>query len=74
MFDGKNFISKQSEHVYIKEFKHRSEANTFDSLNSYFKAKRTRLIVRKLILKQSELVYIKEFNYQSETKQFNIKL
>jgi len=37
----KIFISKRSEHVYIKEFKHRSEANTFDSLKSYFEAKRT---------------------------------
>jgi hypothetical protein len=35
------FISKRSEHVYIKEFKKRSEANTFDSLNIYFEAKRT---------------------------------
>ncbi len=35
------FISKRSEHVYIKEFKNRSEANTFDSLNIYFEAKRT---------------------------------
>jgi hypothetical protein len=35
------FISKQSEHVYIKEFKKRSEANTFDSLNIYFEVKRT---------------------------------
>ncbi len=34
----KNFISKRSEHVYIKEFNHRSEANTFDCLKSYFKA------------------------------------
>jgi hypothetical protein len=70
----KFFISKRSEHVYIKEFKHRSEANTFDSLKSDFKAKRTRSIVRKLISKRSELVYIKEFNYRSEAKQFNIKL
>jgi len=35
------FISKRSEHVYIKEFKNRSEANTFDSLKIYFEAKRT---------------------------------
>ncbi len=37
----RKFISKRSEHVYIKEFKNRSEANTFDSLNIYFEAKRT---------------------------------
>jgi hypothetical protein len=73
MFDGKNFYFEANEHVYIKEFKHRSEANTFDSLKSYFKAKRTCSIIRKLISKGSELVYIKEFNYQSEAKQFNIK-
>ncbi len=72
MFDGKNFYSKRSEHVYVKEFKHRSKANTFDSLKSYFKAKRTRSIVRKLISKRSELVYIKEFKYRSEAKQFDI--
>ena len=35
------FILKRSEHVYIKQFKKRSEANTFDSLNIYFEAKRT---------------------------------
>jgi hypothetical protein len=35
------FISKRSEHVYIKEFKNRSEANTFDSWKIYFEAKRT---------------------------------
>jgi hypothetical protein len=35
--DGK-FISKRSEHVYIKEFKNRSEANTFDSVKIYFEA------------------------------------
>jgi hypothetical protein len=34
------FISKRSEHVYIKELKNRSEANTFDSLKIYFEAKR----------------------------------
>jgi hypothetical protein len=37
----KIFIFKRSEHIDIKEFKHRSEANTFDSLKSYFGAKRT---------------------------------
>jgi hypothetical protein len=30
------FISKRSEHVYIKDFKNRSEANTFDSSKIYF--------------------------------------
>ncbi len=30
-------ISKRSEHVYIKEFKNRSEANTFDSSKIYTK-------------------------------------
>ncbi len=70
----KILISKRSEHVYIKEFKHRSEANTFDSLKNYFEAKRTRSIVWKLISKRSELVNIKEFKYRSEAKQFNIKL
>jgi hypothetical protein len=37
----RKFILKQSEHVYIKEFKNPSEANTFDSLKIYFEAKRT---------------------------------
>jgi hypothetical protein len=41
MFDSKKIITKRSEHVYIKEFKYRSEANTLDSLKIYFKAKRT---------------------------------
>jgi hypothetical protein len=36
--------------------------------------KRTRLLVRKLILKQSEHFYIKEFKYRSEAKLVNIKL
>ncbi len=35
------FISKRTEHVYIKEFKNRSEANTFGSSKIYFEAKRT---------------------------------
>jgi hypothetical protein len=35
------FILKRSEHVYIKEFKNRSEANLFDSWKIYFEAKRT---------------------------------
>jgi hypothetical protein len=37
----RKFISKRSEHVYIKDFKNRSEANTFDSLKIYIQAKRT---------------------------------
>jgi hypothetical protein len=37
------FISKRSEHVFIKEFKNRSEANKFDSVKIYFEAKRTSL-------------------------------
>jgi hypothetical protein len=32
------FISKRSEHVFIKEFKNRSEANTFNSVKIYFEA------------------------------------
>jgi hypothetical protein len=32
------FISKRSEHVFIKEFKNQSEANTFDSVKIYFEA------------------------------------
>jgi hypothetical protein len=32
------FISKRSEHVYIKEFKNRSKANTFDIVKIYFEA------------------------------------
>ncbi len=35
------FISKRSEHVYINEFKNRSEANTFGSSQIYFGAKQT---------------------------------
>jgi hypothetical protein len=38
---GLKFILKRSEHVYIKEFKNRSEANTFDSWKLYCEAKRT---------------------------------
>ncbi len=32
--------------AYIKEFKNRSEANTFDSVKIYFEAKRTMFIFR----------------------------
>ena len=39
-------ISKRSEHVYIEEFKYRSEANTFVSSKIYFEAKRTCLYYR----------------------------
>ncbi len=41
-------ISKRSEHVYIKELKNRSEANTFDSSKIYFEAKRTCLFLMNL--------------------------
>jgi hypothetical protein len=39
-------ISKRSEHVYIEEFKYRSEANTFVSSKIYFETKRTCVYVR----------------------------
>jgi hypothetical protein len=39
-------ISKRSEHVYIEEFKYRSEANTFVNSKNFFEAKRTCLYVR----------------------------
>jgi hypothetical protein len=82
------FISKRSEHVYIKEFKKRSEANTFDSSKIDFEAKRTCLflmnlkieanrtisIVGKSISKRSEHVYIKELKNRNEAKVVNIKL
>ena len=78
------FISKRSEHVYIKEFKNRSEANTFDSVKIYFEAKRrkfilncesseakrTCLIVKKFISKRREHVYIEEFKYRREANRF----
>ncbi len=58
MFDSKKIISKQSECVYIEEFKYQSEVNTFISLKIYFEAKRTCLYLR--------------FKYRSEAKKFNI--
>ncbi len=42
----KKIISKRSEHVYIEEFKYRSEANIFVSSKIYFVAKRTCLYLR----------------------------
>jgi hypothetical protein len=42
----KKIISKQSEHVYIEEFKYRSEACMFISSKIYFVAKRTCLYLR----------------------------
>ncbi len=39
----KKIILNRSEHVYIEEFKYRSEANMFVSLKIYFEAKRTGL-------------------------------
>jgi hypothetical protein len=39
-------ISKQSEHVYIEEFKYRSKADTFVTSKIYFEAKGTCLYVR----------------------------
>ncbi len=78
-------ISKRSEHVYIREFKYRSEANMFilKNLNTKAKqsklmlncesseAKRTYSIVEKIILKRSEYVFIEEFEYQSEANRFD---
>jgi hypothetical protein len=51
------FISKRSEHVYIKEFK--------------IEAKRTHSIVRKFISKRSEHVYINELKNCSEENTFD---
>ena len=45
-FIEEKIISKRSEHVYLEEFKYRSEANTFVSSKIYFEAKRTCLYVR----------------------------
>jgi hypothetical protein len=42
----KKIISKRREHVYIEEFKYRSEANMFVSSKIYFEAKRICLYVR----------------------------
>jgi hypothetical protein len=39
----KKIISNRSEHIYIEEFKYRSEANMFVSSKIYFEAKRTGL-------------------------------
>ncbi len=50
------FISKRSEHVYIKEFKNRSEANTFDSV--------------KFISKRSEHLYIQNLNFEAKRSKF----
>ncbi len=54
-------ISKRSEHVYIEEFKYRSEANRFDS-NFVFKKKK----------KKRTLVFLK--NEGQKTKGFVSKL
>ena len=51
------FISKRSEHLYIKDLK--------------IKAKRTHSIVGKFISKRSEHVYIKEFKNRSEANTFD---
>jgi hypothetical protein len=69
----KKIISNQSEHVYIEEFKYRSEANMFILKNLNIEAKRTCSLVRKFISKRSELVFIKEFKYRSEAKQVKMK-
>jgi hypothetical protein len=42
----KQIILKRSEHVYIEEFKYRSEANMFVSSKIFFVAKRTCLYLR----------------------------
>jgi hypothetical protein len=42
----KKIISKRSEHVYIEEFKYRSQANMFVSSKIYFVAKQTCLYLR----------------------------
>ncbi len=73
-------ISKRSEHVYIREFKYRSEANMFLLKNLNIKAKRSKLmlncesseakrtysLVEKIILKRSEHVYIKNLNIKAK--------
>ena len=50
------FISKRSEHVYIKEFKNRSKANTSDSVKIYSK--------------RSEHVYIQNLNIEAKQSKF----
>jgi hypothetical protein len=51
-------ILKRSEHVYIKEFKYRSEANRFVSSKIYFEAERTCFILKILNIeaKRSKLI------------------
>ncbi len=44
----RKFISKRSEQVYIKEFKYRNEANTFDSSKNLFRSEANMFILKNL--------------------------
>ncbi len=54
----RKFILKRSEHVYFKEFKNRSEANTFDSSKIYFEVKRTCLFLMNLKIEGKRTISI----------------
>ncbi len=51
----KKFISKRSEHVYIEEFKYRSEAHMFVSSKIYFVAKQTCLYFKNLNIEAKKI-------------------
>jgi hypothetical protein len=63
-------ISKRSEHVYIEEFKYRSEAKTFVSSKIYFEVKRTCLYVRNIEAKRRKLTLTCYLAKQSEHSYF----
>jgi hypothetical protein len=65
-------LAKRSEHVNIKEFKYRSESNTFVSSKIYFELKRTLFICKNLNIeaKRSKLMLNCE---SSEANMFILK-
>jgi hypothetical protein len=66
-------ISKQSEHVYIEEFKYRSEANTFVSSNcESSEAKRTCWIVKKLFRSEANLFIFKNLNIEAKRRKLTL--
>ena len=68
----KKFISKRSEHVYIKEFKYRSEANIFVSSKIYFESGANMFILKILNIeaKRSKLILKSESSEAKRTGLF----
>ncbi len=68
-------LAKRSEHVYIEEFKYRSEANTFVSSNcESSEAMRTCWIVKKLFRSDANMFIFKNLSIEAKRRKLTLTL